>query len=191
MHSYTLHFCQANLSPVSHTPYPSPYPPSPHLHPSLTHTPYPSPLPPLTCTPSLTYTPIPLLLPSPPLTCTPYPIPLAFPSFPSPAPAPSPITHTPPHTFPPLTCTHQHLHPLPHSLLLHPLFLTVSQKGTELTGVEVGVEGEQQVLIELEGCRVLNSNLPYTFKELRKYWGGIAAVTSKMTTPRRKRWRGA
>lgn len=53
-----------------------------------------------------------------------------------------------------------------HSHIQEPLSLTVSQEGAKLTGEDMMVEGDEEVLVELEGRGKLHHDLPHTVQEL-------------------------
>ena len=65
--------------------------------------------------------------------------------------------------------------------------LVVTQKSAKLTGKDMVMEGNQEVLVELKSCGKLDHNLPHTVQELCENWGRLTDITSQVTTPARLR----
>ena len=73
---------------------------------------------------------------------------------------------------------------LSHLPQVFPLLLTVAKKGAKLARKEMIMKDKEKELIELKHRGKLNHYLPHTLQELCKNWRGLAAVPSKMATPK-------
>ena len=78
---------------------------------------------------------------------------------------------------------HKHTHKHTHRPLLQSLLLAVAEEGSELSGVGVVVERNQEVLVELEGGGHLHHHLPHALQELGEDGAGFLLLHHHMATP--------
>jgi len=63
------------------------------------------------------------------------------------------------------------------------LLLAVAQEGPVLTGVDVGVYGDEEALVELEGTWELLRQLPNTLQELVDDWRHLFGISIQVSVP--------
>jgi len=73
--------------------------------------------------------------------------------------------------------------PPTHSHVQEPLSLAVAQEGAELAGEDVVVDGDQEVLVELEGRGKLGHELPHAVQELGEDGRSLLGISCQVTTP--------
>ena len=70
-----------------------------------------------------------------------------------------------------------------HIHMQQSLPLVVAQESTKLAGVDVIMEGDEEVLVELKRCWELDHDLPDTVQELCENWRGFPNLPCQVTTP--------
>ncbi len=80
-------------------------------------------------------------------------------------------------------CKRNPHHPPTHSHVKKSLSLAVAEKGAKLTGEDVVVNGDEEMLVELESRGKLNHQLPNTIQELSEDWGCLSSISGQVTTP--------
>lgn len=68
------------------------------------------------------------------------------------------------------------LHLAAHVHVQKAVSLTVGQEGAKLAGVDVMVEGDEEVLVELEGGGKLDRHLIHTVQELCEDWRRVTNI---------------